>query len=135
MTACEKHADCRFEFKITNELAFVALRNAAKFTGKHPTARIEVGVTEREGQAAYFVRDDGAGFDMAYAHRLFGAFQRLHAAGGDDRRDRLGFQRRGWGPVGRPYAVVLVDDQPHADHGLYLRQHGQRGHDRHRLRH
>lgn len=53
--------------------------NAWKFTGNHPTAKIEFGVTENDGRPAYFVRDDGAGFDMAYAANLFGAFQRLHA--------------------------------------------------------
>ncbi|TAK36976.1 MAG: HAMP domain-containing protein [Chloroflexota bacterium] len=56
------------------------LSNAWKFTSKHPRARIELGVTEHEGKPAYFVRDDGAGFDMAYAEKLFGAFQRLHSA-------------------------------------------------------
>ena len=55
------------------------LDNAWKFTSKHPRARIEFGATENEGQTAYFVRDDGAGFDMAYVDRLFGAFQRLHS--------------------------------------------------------
>ncbi|MBA7616138.1 Adaptive-response sensory-kinase SasA [subsurface metagenome] len=54
------------------------LDNAWKFTSKHPTARIEVGVTAHEGGKAYYVRDDGVGFDMAYAGKLFGAFQRLH---------------------------------------------------------
>ena len=56
------------------------LGNAWKFTGKHPRARIEFGVTSPNGQPIYFVRDDGAGFDMAYADKLFGAFQRLHTA-------------------------------------------------------
>jgi signal transduction histidine kinase len=55
------------------------LRNAWKFTGKHPTAKIEFGFAQNNGNSAYFVRDDGAGFDMAYANKLFGAFQRLHA--------------------------------------------------------
>ena len=55
------------------------LRNAWKFTGKHSAARIEFGISQNNGKPAYFVRDDGAGFDMAYAHKLFGAFQRLHA--------------------------------------------------------
>ncbi len=54
------------------------LGNAWKFTSKHTQARIEFGATEAEGEAAYFVRDNGAGFDMAYADKLFGAFQRLH---------------------------------------------------------
>ncbi len=54
------------------------LRNAWKFTGRHPQARIEFGLTRVDGEPAYFVRDDGAGFDMAYADKLFGAFQRLH---------------------------------------------------------
>ncbi|MEW6613490.1 MAG: PAS domain S-box protein [Pseudomonadota bacterium] len=56
------------------------LRNAWKFTSKHERARIEFGVTQRDGKRTYFVRDDGAGFDMSYAHKLFGAFQRLHGA-------------------------------------------------------
>lgn len=55
------------------------LSNAWKYTGKHPTARIDFGRTERDGRPVYFVRDDGAGFDMAYAGKLFGAFQRLHS--------------------------------------------------------
>jgi len=55
------------------------LRNAWKFTGKHSTAKIEFGVLRDNGKPTYFVRDDGAGFDMAYANKLFGAFQRLHA--------------------------------------------------------
>ena len=54
------------------------LGNAWKFTGKHSGARIEFGMTHRDGKPAYFVRDNGVGFDMAYAGKLFGAFQRLH---------------------------------------------------------
>ncbi|MBN1661857.1 MAG: PAS domain S-box protein [Anaerolineae bacterium] len=54
------------------------LGNAWKFTAKHETARIEFGMEERQGVSAFFVRDDGAGFDMAYRSKLFGAFQRLH---------------------------------------------------------
>lgn len=52
--------------------------NAWKFTGNHETGKIEFGVTEDEGRPAFFVKDDGAGFDMNYADNLFGAFQRLH---------------------------------------------------------
>jgi PAS domain S-box-containing protein len=56
------------------------LGNAWKFTQKQPSARIEFGYAETNGQSAYFVRDDGVGFDMAYADKLFGAFQRLHSS-------------------------------------------------------
>jgi PAS domain S-box-containing protein len=55
------------------------LGNAWKFTSKHARARIEFGTTQQDGTSVYFVRDDGAGFNMAYADRLFGAFQRLHS--------------------------------------------------------
>jgi two-component system, sensor histidine kinase and response regulator len=55
------------------------LENAWKFTGTQPDARIEFGVTYPAGEPTYFVRDNGAGFDMTYASRLFGPFQRLHA--------------------------------------------------------
>jgi two-component system, sensor histidine kinase and response regulator len=54
------------------------LQNAWKFTGLTPTARIEFGLTNVAGEPTYFVRDNGAGFDMAYVNRLFGPFQRLH---------------------------------------------------------
>jgi len=54
------------------------LGNAWKFTSKRESACIEFGRTHRDGRPAYYVRDDGAGFDPAYADRLFGAFQRLH---------------------------------------------------------
>jgi len=53
--------------------------NAVKFTSKRPRARIEFGANVEDGVATCFVRDDGAGFDMAYADKLFGTFQRLHA--------------------------------------------------------
>ena len=54
------------------------LGNAWKFTGNQPGARIEFGATDDQGEPTHFVRDDGAGFNMAYADKLFGAFQRLH---------------------------------------------------------
>ena len=54
------------------------LENAWKFTGKQPAARIEFGVTNIGGEPTFFVRDNGAGFDMSYVERLFGPFQRLH---------------------------------------------------------
>ncbi|QKD83885.1 PAS domain-containing protein [Thermoleptolyngbya sichuanensis A183] len=54
------------------------LQNAWKFTSHHNTARIEFGILQQPEQTVYFVRDDGAGFDMAYSAMLFGVFQRLH---------------------------------------------------------
>jgi len=55
------------------------LRNAWKYTARQPNAQIEVGVEQKEGRPVYFVRDNGVGFDMRYAGKLFGAFQRLHS--------------------------------------------------------
>lgn len=55
------------------------LSNAWKFTSKRASAHIEFGMSRGNGSPAYFVRDNGAGFDPAYADRLFGPFQRLHA--------------------------------------------------------
>jgi light-regulated signal transduction histidine kinase (bacteriophytochrome) len=52
--------------------------NSWKFTQRKPHARIEFGTVMRDDQTFYFVRDDGVGFDMAYADKLFSAFQRLH---------------------------------------------------------
>ncbi|HEX9046255.1 MAG TPA: ATP-binding protein, partial [Verrucomicrobiae bacterium] len=56
------------------------LGNAWKFTAKQPSARIEFGETKRDGMRVFFVRDNGAGFNMQYANKLFVAFQRLHSA-------------------------------------------------------
>ena len=56
------------------------LSNAWKFTGQRESAHIEFGAGQQvDGSTAYFIRDDGAGFDMAYAGNLFAAFQRLHS--------------------------------------------------------
>jgi two-component system, sensor histidine kinase and response regulator len=56
------------------------LENAWKFTAREPEARIEFGTSQVGGESAYFVRDNGAGFDMAYADRLFTPFRRLHGS-------------------------------------------------------
>ncbi len=53
--------------------------NAWKFTSNQPHPRIEVGALQNNGERCYFVRDNGAGFDMAYASKLFSPFQRLHS--------------------------------------------------------
>jgi PAS domain S-box-containing protein len=54
------------------------LSNAWKFTRDTLRPRIEFGASEEDGRTVYFVKDNGAGFDMAYASKLFGVFQRLH---------------------------------------------------------
>jgi two-component system sensor kinase len=56
------------------------LDNAIKFTASKPDARIEIGASAGDGETIYYVRDAGAGFDMQYADKLFGVFQRLHGA-------------------------------------------------------
>jgi PAS domain S-box-containing protein len=55
------------------------LGNAWKFTAGRPDARIEMGLDERHGTRTFFVRDNGVGFDMAHADKLFAPFQRLHS--------------------------------------------------------
>lgn len=80
------------EFEIANDLRTRADRrllgivlqnligNAFKFTRDRTPGRIEIGAETRDGAVVYHVRDNGAGFDMAYADQLFGAFKRLHDA-------------------------------------------------------
>jgi len=54
--------------------------NAFKFTRQRPDARVEIGSRDDNGERVYYVSDNGAGFDMQYASKLFGVFQRLHPA-------------------------------------------------------
>jgi PAS domain S-box-containing protein len=84
------HSGRRIEFTIAGGLAAngdarlleIALdnlfSNAVKFTGPRAEPRIEFGRTERDRERPFYVRDNGVGFDMAFAGTLFGAFQRLH---------------------------------------------------------
>jgi len=70
------HGDPRLLMVLFDNL----LGNAWKFTGKREDARIEFGTAASDGPPVYVVRDNGAGFDMAFANKLFGVFQRLHTA-------------------------------------------------------
>lgn len=88
----ESHTGRRIEFQIQPELTVhgdtrlleVALTNllgnAVKFTGNRADARVEFCRTDHAGEPVLCVRDNGVGFDMAYARSLFGPFQRLHRA-------------------------------------------------------
>jgi signal transduction histidine kinase len=74
---CAAHGDYRLLQLVLENL----LDNAWKFTGKTGDARVEFGCGKSPAQErVYYVRDNGVGFDMKYSNRLFGAFQRLHAA-------------------------------------------------------
>ena len=52
--------------------------NAVKFSGKKEKPVVEIGNQLNNGEVIYYVKDNGAGFDMQHAHKLFGAFQRMH---------------------------------------------------------
>jgi PAS domain S-box-containing protein len=69
--SCDKRL---LEVALTN-----LLENASKFSSTRPIARIAFGRIQMDGQWAYFIKDNGVGFDMAYTQNLFGAFQRMHS--------------------------------------------------------
>jgi len=55
------------------------ISNAIKYSGKKENPQVEIGSIEKDDEYIYYVKDNGAGFDMQYAHKLFGVFQRLHS--------------------------------------------------------
>ena len=61
------------------QVFFNLFSNALKFTGAKETAIVEAGAMIEEQRNIYYVRDNGVGFDMKYADKMFGVFQRLHA--------------------------------------------------------
>jgi len=83
----KRHVDCRVEEGLTASgdaglvriLLTNLISNAWKFTRDKPQAVITIGSERVAGETRLFVRDNGVGFDMIYAHKLFGAFQRLHS--------------------------------------------------------
>jgi len=80
----ELHAPSRLDADMDPRLARALLENlvgnAWKFSSKVTAARVELGSTTQDGPAAFFVRDNGAGFDMAFVDKLFAPFQRLHTS-------------------------------------------------------
>lgn len=64
---------------IIREVVMNLVSNAFKFSRNKPETIVEIGARSAEGQNTYYVKDNGAGFDMRYAGKLFGVFQRLHA--------------------------------------------------------
>jgi light-regulated signal transduction histidine kinase (bacteriophytochrome) len=71
---------CRADPSLLKQVYSNLLANAVKFTRHRAGARIEVGCQNGGAETVYFVRDNGVGFDMRYADKLFGVFQRLHRA-------------------------------------------------------
>ncbi len=73
--------ECSGDAALLEQVIVNLLANALKFTRSRARPHIAVGSFERDGEQVYFVRDNGVGFDMKHAGKLFGVFQRLHAQG------------------------------------------------------
>ena len=70
--------ECQADISLLTQVWINLLSNAVKYTSKTENARIEIGYQLINDEIAYFIRDNGAGFDMQYADKLFGVFQRMH---------------------------------------------------------
>lgn len=72
--------DARADPVLLKQVFVNLLSNAIKFSRGNAAPLVEVGCQDQAGESVYFVRDNGAGFDMKYAQKLFGIFQRMHSA-------------------------------------------------------
>jgi len=70
--------DCRGDLNMIRQVWFNLLSNAIKYSQKKNSIQIEIGSYKKGSESIYYVKDNGAGFDMQYVHKLFGVFQRLH---------------------------------------------------------
>jgi PAS domain S-box-containing protein len=75
-----KLPECQADPALVKQVWVNLLSNALKYTRKRTPAILEIGCTQALGETTYFVQDNGVGFDMQYANKLFGVFQRLHRA-------------------------------------------------------
>lgn len=79
-SSVQEEMHCTGDARLIKQVMVNLIGNAWKFSAKQSTAVIHVGMQlEPNGQVVFFVSDNGAGFDMAYVDKLFGAFQRLHS--------------------------------------------------------
>jgi two-component system sensor histidine kinase/response regulator len=69
---------CEGDYNMIRQVWYNLLSNAIKYSQKKETVRIEIGSYSKEHETVYYVKDNGAGFDMLYVNKLFGVFQRLH---------------------------------------------------------
>ncbi len=72
--------ECQADPNLLKQVWINLLSNAIKYTSKREAARIEIGWKKENDEQVFFVKDNGVGFDVKYAHKLFGIFQRLHRA-------------------------------------------------------
>jgi light-regulated signal transduction histidine kinase (bacteriophytochrome) len=70
--------DCKGDVKMLRQVWINLISNAIKYTRKKEHARIEIGSSKLSSEVQFYIKDNGIGFDMAYANKLFGVFQRLH---------------------------------------------------------
>jgi signal transduction histidine kinase len=71
---------CRADPALLRQVLLNLIGNAVKYSGKAEHPRVEIGSERRDGEDVYYVRDNGAGFDMKYTDKLFRVFQRLHGS-------------------------------------------------------